>query len=256
MTSEEVKKQQTALSAKVMSLAAGTLMLNMRYMSKAVSRLPARPYEGSYACRGKVMNYDPAYLLRRYKQSEKLPVHDCLHMLMHCVFRHWHVGGGIDSLRWDAACDIAVEAAIMKVAAGFADNERIAEKSAVILELSTFVRPLTAEKLYASFSAEDFSEEKLAEYVSIFSVDDHKDWYPEPPKESEDEDPPMMFPDFDEDKEPQPDDGNDDDSDGDGEEQPDDKETRQKKDDEEDGSDGKSGDESLEQWLANERQMQ
>ena len=110
MTAEEIMKHKSALSAKVMSLSVSTLMLNMRYMSKAMGRLPQRQYQGTYSCDGRSVSYDPSHLLARYKQSEKLPVHDLLHMLLHCVFRHWHFGGQMDRLRWDAACDIAVEA--------------------------------------------------------------------------------------------------------------------------------------------------
>lgn len=194
VSNEELRKKQLDLSAKVSSLASGTLMLNMRYMAKAVSRLRQLPYEGSYRCDGRTVCYDPSHLLARYKQSERLPVHDYLHMLLHCVFRHWHTGGGIDRARWDAACDIVTEAAIMRVAADFCDIDAAAEKSAVISELSLTVKPFTAEKLYAYFTANELSKERAEEYRRIFSVDDHAVWYPEPPKTSDDEEPPHIFP--------------------------------------------------------------
>lgn len=239
-----------------MSLASGTLMLNMRYMSKAISRLPAVSGEGSYSCDGRSIRYDPAYLLERYKQSERLPVHDCLHMLLHCVFRHWHTGADIDRLRWNAACDIAVEAVVMKIGAAFCANESIAEKSAVLLELSLKVKPMTAEKLYAYFVQKEVGEEQLAEYSSIFGVDDHNVWYPEQPKEYEEEElPPTVYPDMGweeqtDNGEASPDTGNGDDGSGD--------ETGDSTPSENDeGSQPESTcDEGLEQWLENERRKQ
>ena len=212
MTKEEIAKKQLALSSKVYSLSSGTLLINMRYMTKAISRLGALPYEGSYKCDGRTISFDPAHLLSRYRQGERLPVHDQLHMLLHCVFRHWQTGGGIDSARWSAACDIVTEAAIMRIASDFCDNDKIAEKSAVILELSPKVKPFTAEKLYAYFCSTGLSQEQAEEYIGIFGVDDHSGWYPEPPKAPEDEEPPHISPEIIEsgrDKLPEPEDDND-----------------------------------------------
>lgn len=176
----------------------------MRYMAKAISRLRQVPYSGSYRCDGQTVSYDPAHLLSRYKQSEKLPLHDYLHMLFHCIFRHWHIGDGIEKARWNAACDIVTEAIIMRIASNFCDIDNSAEKSAVILDLSVKVRPFTAEKLYAYFTLSELSADTANEYIRIFSVDDHSDWYHEPPMVSDDEEPPHISPEIvDKEKEPQ-----------------------------------------------------
>ena len=250
MTKEEIAKKQLALASKVYSLSSGTLLINMRYMAKAISRLGVAVCEGSYKCDGRTVSFDPAHLLARYRQSERLPVHDQLHMLMHCVFRHWHTGEGLDRARWNAACDIVTEAAIMRVAADFCDNDKIAEKSAEILELSLKVRPFTAEKLYAYFCSIDLPEEKAEEYAGIFGVDNHTGWYRDPPKAPEDEEPPHISPEIvegDKDRQPEPEDsdepGDDPTQEGEGEDSlpP-------------DGGDNDSGgDSGLQEYLENER---
>lgn len=253
ITKEELKKKQLSLSAKVSSLAAGTLMLNMRYMAKAISRLRLTPYEGSYRCDGSAISYDPSHLLSRYKQGERLPVHDYLHMLLHCVFRHWSTGGGIDRVSWNAACDIVTEAMIMRVAADFCGNDMAAEKSAAILELSLKVRPFTAEKLYAYFMANGLSDEKAEEYRRIFSVDDHTGWYPEPPKTPEDdEEPPHIFPEETDEQQENEEDGDSSDSSSDNEDG--EQEDTDKPSDSDDEQDNK--DTSLEEYLENERLRQ
>lgn len=177
MTDEEKLQRLTALAEKVISLSSGTIMLNMRFFARAVNRLAPVPYSGSYACDGKRMLYDPEHLMKRYEQSERLPVHDCLHMLMHCVFRHWHTGEGLSADLWDAACDIAAEAQVMKIGEGFCSNEREAERSEIIAELSAKVRPLTAEKLYAYFVKTGLSKEQVGELCDVFCTDDHSLWH-------------------------------------------------------------------------------
>lgn len=254
MTKEEIHKKQLALSSKIYSLSSGTLLINMRYMAKAISRLRAVPYEGSYRCDGRTISFDPAHLLERYRQNERLPVHDQLHMLLHCVFRHWHTGEGLDRARWSAACDIVTEAAVMRIASGFCGNDRIAEKSAAILELSVRVRPFTAEKLYAYFCSVDLPEEKAEEYMQVFGVDDHSGWYKDPPKVPEDEEPPHISPEIvenDKDKQPEPDD--DDSRDGDSPDQQEEEEQQppQGEDSPDDGSD-----QSLQDYLEQERSQQ
>lgn len=177
MTDQDKQIKLAELAEKAVSLSIGTILLNMRFFARAVNRLSPVPYCGSYACDGKHLMYDPEYLLRRYRQSERLPVHDCLHMLMHCVFRHWHTGQGIDRALWDAACDIAAEAQVMHIGAVFCSNERETDKKEVIEELSSKVRPLTAEKLYAYFVKSELSEKRAEELCRLFITDDHSRWH-------------------------------------------------------------------------------
>lgn len=171
----ELNKRKTALGREVMSISAGTLLLNMSFMAKAVNKLAMQPYEGTFECDGRVVRFSPDFMLKRYRKNERLPVHDLLHILLHCIFRHYSIGAEIERLRWDAACDIAAESMIMEIGREFCSNERIAEKGAVLLELSSKVKPMTAERLYHYFGTVD--EEKLREYCSVFLTDDHSVWY-------------------------------------------------------------------------------
>lgn len=258
MTKEEVKIRQRELSQKVMSLSIGTLMLNMRYMSKAISKLSPIVYEGSYACNGISICFDPSHLLRRYSENEKLPVHDCLHMLLHCVFRHWHTGKGIDRLRWDAACDIAVESIIQKIAKSFCTDEGHLQRAAVIKGFELNVEPLTAEKLYAYFENEGTDEDKLKSYIRMFSTDDHKEWYPNDKKEYEDEEePPFINPDIKENENDEQGDRKDNDGgSGDDSKQNDEINEIPDKPEVSDSDESRDYDEGLQNYLENERQRQ
>lgn len=176
-------KKAEELAAKILEITGGSIFLNLRFMVKAVTALPAVPYKGTYMTDGRRFYYSPVHLLKRYKAGDKLPAHDYLHAVMHCVFRHWFIGGGLDSLRWDAACDIAVESLIYET--GFYDSENKLEKSKIIDLMHTKMRPLTAERLYSYFK--ELPDEKVKEYADFFRTDDHKIWYKAQEREYEPE---------------------------------------------------------------------
>ena len=198
MTADELNKRESELAAKVMALSIGKLLLKQHFFSAAVGRLQLRQIKGTMLTDGRALGYDPAYILRRYKADDALPVHDCLHALMHNIFRHWNVGYVRQPL-WDAACDIAAEALIGDISPDTANDGRAEERMKIIQDFALEVKPLTAEKLYAYMDRNDFSDEQAAEYSALFSVDDHRPWHRnrlDPEKEPESE-LPHFFPEFD-----------------------------------------------------------
>ena len=183
MQNDDINKKTEELAAKILEITGSSLFLNLRFLIKAVTSLPAMPYKGTYATDGRRFYYSPAYLLKRYKAGERLPAHDHLHAILHCVFRHWFIGGGIDSLRWNAACDIAVESLIAEI--GLYDNENKLEKSKIIDLMHSKMRPLTAERLYSYFK--ELPDETVEEYAKLFCTDDHNMWYKPAEREYEPE---------------------------------------------------------------------
>ena len=176
MTAEQIKKQESELAAKVMDLSIGKLLLRYHYFSPALCRLAISQLPGKMMTDGKSLCYDTQFILERYEQSEALPVHDLLHSVLHNLFRHWNIGNVQPSL-WDAACDIAVEALICDIAPELETPDNADRRKKIIRELSSQVRPLTAEKLYAYFSRQQFPEQTAKEYIQLFSVDEHRLWH-------------------------------------------------------------------------------
>ena len=185
MGNTDFDEKINAVSAKIIDTSRNVIFLNLRYFTKSVNMLVPAVYKGSYATDGKRLFYDPSYLIQRYKTAERLPVHDILHLVLHCVFRHWFINAGMDKKRWDAACDIAVESLIAELDGSFFANEKQNEKNAVIYKLSAFMHPLTAEKVYAYLKNVD--DAAVDEYSDIFSTDDHKSWYKPEKREYEPE---------------------------------------------------------------------
>ena len=115
MTNQKAKKN--ALARDVIRLSRNTLLVHLRFLDMALSRL--RPVATDLAeligdgqglaTDGQFLAYDPGFVLRRYKQAKELPVRDYLHVVLHCVFRHMYIHSLLDQPCWDLACDVAVE---------------------------------------------------------------------------------------------------------------------------------------------------
>ena len=176
MTAEQIKKQESELAAKVMDLSIGKLLLRYHYFSLALCRLAISQLPGKMMTDGKSLCYDAQFILERYKLSGTMPVHDILHSVLHNLFRHWNIGKVKPSL-WDCSCDIAVEALICNIAPDLEIEQDADKRKKIIRELSSQVKPLTAEKLYAYFSRQQLSEQTAQEYIQLFSVDEHRLWH-------------------------------------------------------------------------------
>ena len=245
MTAEEIKRQEAELAAKVMDLSVGKLLLRYHYFSPALGRLLIKQLPGQMTTDGKSLCYDAQLILERYRQSEVLPVHDLLHCTLHNIFRHWNIGRVKPGL-WDACCDIAAEALIIETAPELEIQENADRRRKIIRELSSQVKPLTAEKLYAYLYRKNISQQQEDEYIKLFSADDHRLWHKQSDeRELEPEEQlPTMPVSFDDEKKADSKPGDDKKQDGDGEGgQP-----EQQGDQQQDGKGGSSGD-NIEKWL-------
>ena len=199
MTAEELKKRESELASDVMSLAVGKLLLKYHFFSAAVGRLKIRPFKGRMMTDGRQLCYGQSYILDRYKRDSELPVHDCLHLILHNVFRHWNIGRLRQDL-WDASCDIVTEFIIAELSPALIPDENAERRAKILHDLSLEVKPMTAEKLYNYLDKINISDKQAEEYIRLFSVDDHRTWYkPELEAEKEPESElPHFFPEFNE----------------------------------------------------------
>ena len=177
MTEEQTEKLYR-LAEDVLKLARNTLLVNLRFLDVALSRFELLPVnEPDFATDGETLLYDPTYVLKRYKDEKTATVHDYLHTVMHCVFRHMYVHTLVDKAAWNLACDIAVEYTIYGL------NLKSAKISREILQEEKFKEfeqkgvALTAEKLYRYFLDKKLTPQKMAELRGIFLADSHEIWY-------------------------------------------------------------------------------
>lgn len=177
----EYVEQLIALSEQILTLSRNTLFVNFRFLENALGRFDLVPYPGTVGTDGQYIYFHPVHVIKRYKESERLVVHDLLHMVLHCVYRHSFVSLHSDRKYWDLACDIAVESVILELPAQGFHNEHVHEKTEVLNRLRQEMRLISAERVieYLEKKATPAEVETLAH---IFTVDDHEMWY-QPPKQ-------------------------------------------------------------------------
>ena len=166
------------LAEEVLRLSRNTLLVNLRFMDAALSRLkPVVVEKTTFATDGRFLAYDPAHVLRCYKQEKTVPVRDYLHIVLHCVFRHMFVDPTILRPCWDLACDMAVEYSILSMGLNAASARREQQQRALLDKMKKEIGQLTAEKIYHYCLNKGLSLEQMADLRGAFYADDHSLWY-------------------------------------------------------------------------------
>ena len=99
-----------ALAKQALDLAKNALLVHVRFMNAAFARLRPLPIPGStLATDGTHIRYDSAAIARMYAEEPASVARGFLHVILHNVFLHLYPSSKVDALRWDTACDIAVE---------------------------------------------------------------------------------------------------------------------------------------------------
>ena len=110
--STESKNEEIA--KKVMKFTRNSIIVHMRFLDMALSRLTHEiSYKYNFATDGRKIFYEPNFVLKRYIENSDFIMHDYLHLLFHCIFRHQFVDNkAVDIKLWNLSCDIAVESMI------------------------------------------------------------------------------------------------------------------------------------------------
>lgn len=187
--SAEKMKKMESLAREVLTLSRNTLLVNLRFLDMALSRLELVPAENaSIRTDGKNIYYAPMHVLRSYKAEKEIPVRDYLHMVMHCVFRHMFTDPSVDQARWDLACDIAVENVISELHLKSAAASRGNSQEPVLEDLKKVLKLITAEKVYAYLMEQPIESKRFNELCALFCADDHRNWYPPSSRKDEETD--------------------------------------------------------------------
>lgn len=173
-TEEELQK----LAREILVLSRNTLLVNLRFMDMALSRLSYLPIEeGTLMTDGKYILFEPRHVLKNYRLAREIPVRDYLHIVMHCVFRHMFVGPTVNRVYWDLACDIAVENALTEFALLSVRAPRESLQKPGLDRLRKQIGMITAEKIYRYLMNSAMSEQEAASLRGAFYADDHEIWY-------------------------------------------------------------------------------
>lgn len=176
MTEKYEKLNQ--LAKDILILSRNTLLVNLRFLDAALSRLELFPVDRSTLLTdGAYILFNPRHVLQSYKLAKESPVRDYLHMVMHCVFRHMFMDPTLNRPYWDLACDIAVENVITELGLRAVTTAREKQQAQYIAAVKQDLKYVTAEKIYAYLRQTVPNPDKIAEIRGLFYADDHEIWY-------------------------------------------------------------------------------
>lgn len=174
----ERDRQAQELSAEILALARNSIIVNLRFMDRAIGNfrcIPNMNY-GFAGSSGFVM-YSPWTVIANYMNEQNVITRDLLHSILHSVFRHSITGPGIDRMMWDLATDIAVEDSINGLGREFLHAGRQDKQEAVTKELRERLSYLTAERIYSYLESGEVSMTDCVKWGEIFTGDHHDLWY-------------------------------------------------------------------------------
>ena len=171
-------EQAVRLAGQVMQLARDNIVVNMRFLDAALSKMRPEPRLGmeGTATDGEMLLYDPVWLLKRYQEEEDYPVRIYLHMLFHCVFYHSFAYGEKEQDIWDLAADAAVENVILELGLHMAVLETDAEARNKLHYLKEDAGMLTAERIYRYLKNNPISAGEREQWHRLFCRDAHIYW--------------------------------------------------------------------------------
>lgn len=184
---ERIKEEQS-IANDIIEYVRRRLLMNLRYLNRAIYALPHKHSENvlGIGTDGQFLYYGSYYAIKLFRYDKNRLNRDYLHTLLHCVFRHFEVGKGINHQVWNLSCDIAVENLIQELNLPDMKIQEDAKQMEYISLLAGKINLLSAEKIYHFFMEEDGTETDIFAQLTRpdnekrhgFSRDDHSFWYP------------------------------------------------------------------------------
>ena len=175
---EDRQFQIRSLAGEVMRLAHDGILINMRFLDVALSKLKTvcREQTGAHLFDGSTLYYDPAHLLLQYQTAPHYAARLYLHTLLHCIFYHGRTTDKMNRTYWDMATDIAVEHTIVDMGLHLTElpSDDLLQNRLALLRKQA--GGLTAEKLYRHFRIEEPSEKAVQEWHRLCHYDEHIYW--------------------------------------------------------------------------------
>lgn len=183
-TERESGEKREALAAEALRIGKSRLVTNMRFMDPAVFALKdvSTAEDGRDAGRapmtdGTTFFYSPKDILMRTGDSITRLTHDYMHVLMHCIMKHYFISGEINAALWNLAADVAVEELIMSLGMDCFRCSMDGVRAGALSKLRQRYGRLTAPALYRKLLEGEMTGGELRDLGDVFRVDDHRLWY-------------------------------------------------------------------------------
>ena len=171
-------KKVIEIAEKILRLSKDHLLMHMRFVDVALSKLQEKYVIGSgcIRCDGEYLYYDPVGVIESYKREPGLVIRMYLHVLFHMIFSHAFGYEKLEKELWDLSCDMAVEYTAMELDLPGMECREDLRRKEILSALRKEVVPITAEKLYRYYRRNPLDNDMLTEYASLFRIDDHGIW--------------------------------------------------------------------------------
>lgn len=168
-----------ALGNQILAEARTELYLSMRFLGPALDALPPRMDLRTRAVGTDAasIRFHPHYLTELFLSHPRRLLRTYLHMIMHCLFRHFLRGGDdTDPALFDIAADIAAESLVDGLRIEAIEEVPTDFRTSWYRTLSGEISVLTAEKIYQYFTEHPLSFEEQEALKKEFCLDDHSFW--------------------------------------------------------------------------------
>lgn len=166
------------LAEEIIKYARNELLVSFRFMDLALCKLELEADESfGFANDGRKLYFSPKHIFRLYKMGAGELNRAYLHTVLHCIFYHPFVDGGVDERLWDLCSDIAVEAVISELELRSLEVSASSMIRHELEEIKKYCPKLTAERLMKSFIKRGIEDSEIDRLSAIFHVDGHELWF-------------------------------------------------------------------------------
>lgn len=155
------------------------LYLNMRFLDVALHSLALQPSMELWrtATDGKILRYNPEYLMEQYQRGNTWVNRCYLHSIFHCLLGHiWNLRGTEDRQLWNLACDIAVESILDSMLYRCLRVTNRPYRTAVYQGLKKKLPVLNGEGIFYLLQQAELDMRTVARMIQEFTVDEHFLW--------------------------------------------------------------------------------
>lgn len=173
--------KEVLLAEKIIAAAQDKIVGGMRFMDSAVFALKGvclgDAAVNTLMTDGSKLYYNPRVIFDRAEHGLSCFTHDYMHILLHCVFKHYFVTGRVNMRYWNLAADIAVEELIESLGLSCFNTPASSERRDELHKIRIKRGRLSADRLYRSFLNDPPIEAEINTMTDLFTVDDHRFWY-------------------------------------------------------------------------------
>lgn len=173
--------QESEIAARIWSLSRDRILVNLRVLDAALFAIALEERAGTDGIASDirapgeaVIRYDAMAVIQRYKRAPNSIIRAHLHILMHCIFSHFHRYERMERDLWDVAADMAAENAVLSLGISGLETPGDFRRMEKLEEWRKKAGLLTAERIYKSLKRDRPDLTELLELGSLFRSDIHE----------------------------------------------------------------------------------